>query len=91
MTRSTACGNSNEKGRCVMTTAIQQSVRDRVSHVGPRRLTPEQEPKPYVGILFALLALLLVVALLALSAALAALQIPGTPIWHEFPTHWPIV
>lgn len=75
-----------------MTTATRPRVRDTLSQVGPDRLTPDKQPKPYVGILFTLLAMVLVFALLALAAALMSMQVPGIPIWHEFPPpNWPIV
>ncbi|MFT4559925.1 MAG: hypothetical protein ACI92S_005321 [Planctomycetaceae bacterium] len=75
-----------------MTTATRPNVRDALSHVGPDRLTSDKQPKPYVGLLFTLLAMMLVFALLAVAAALTWMQVPGIPIWHEFPPpNWPIV
>ncbi|MFT5092325.1 MAG: hypothetical protein ACI93T_001144 [Porticoccaceae bacterium] len=75
-----------------MTTATRPRVRDALSQVRPDRLTSDKQPKPYVGLLFTLLAMTLVFALLALAAALTSMQAPGIPIWHDFPPpNWPIV
>ena len=75
-----------------MTTATRPRVRDGLSQVGPDRLSSDKRPKPYVGILFTLMAMMLVFALLAMAAALMSMQVPGSPIWHEFPPpNWPIV
>ncbi|MBL6705350.1 MAG: hypothetical protein ISQ06_04510 [Planctomycetaceae bacterium] len=81
-----------------MTTATRPRVRDALSQVRPdrltsdKRLTSDRQPKPYVGILFTLLAMALLFALIVLAAALTSMQIPGIPIWQEVPPqNWLIV